>query len=274
MKNAKAFWSTLSATLLLATLLSGCSAGSAKLSRFESTLSDAKKGDPVAQFNLGVMYHKGKEIARDLQAALKWYGLAAAQGWPGAEANLGNMYYNGQGVRQDRVEALRLFRSAANKGDGLANAKLAFMYYNGEEGVLPRDFKKAVEWMRKAAEKDVPQAQTALGMMYLEGKGVSQDKKKALRWLRPAALRGQGSAQYRLGQMYDIGDGVSVDKKEAYIWYALAKENGVTRATFRHLFVGILLSEKVKKAAVSELQLRRAEILKRRKSDGRTWRFR
>ncbi len=273
MKKIKKFRGVLIAALSLGVLLSGCSGGPANLSPFESAQRDTNRGDPVAQFNLGVMYHKGEGVARDLQTAAKWYGLSAEQGWPAAETNLGHMYYNGQGVKQDKVEALKLYRSAANNGDGLAFAKVAFVYYKGEDGVLARDVRKAAEWMRKAAEKDVPEAQAALGVMYLEGDGVAQDSKEALRWLHPAALRGQELAQYNLGRMYDQGNGVPADKKEAYIWYSLAKENGVDEAALHLLSALLSLSVAEMKAANAQLSTRREEILKRQGSDDRTWNF-
>ena len=46
------------------------------------------------------------------------------------------------------------------------------------------------EWVRMAADKGVPEAQTALGKMYLGGMGVSGNNEEGLKWFRKAAERG------------------------------------------------------------------------------------
>ncbi|MFW9297617.1 tetratricopeptide repeat protein, partial [Glaesserella parasuis] len=40
----------------------------------------AEQGDAVAQFNLGVMYDKGRGVNQDYHQAAKWYQKAAEQG--------------------------------------------------------------------------------------------------------------------------------------------------------------------------------------------------
>ena len=51
------------------------------------------------------------------------------------------------------------------------------MYANGR-GVR-QDYKKAVEWYRKAANQGVAKAQSNLGGMYYFGQGVRQNKSRA-----------------------------------------------------------------------------------------------
>ena len=43
--------------------------------------SAAEEGSADAQFQLGLMYHKGDSVAQDFKEALKWYRLAAEQGY-------------------------------------------------------------------------------------------------------------------------------------------------------------------------------------------------
>ena len=40
----------------------------------------ADQGDANAQYNLGLMYQKGKGVPQDYKEAVKWYMLAAEQG--------------------------------------------------------------------------------------------------------------------------------------------------------------------------------------------------
>ena len=55
---------------------------------------------------------------------------------------------------------------------------------------VAQDDRKALKWLRKAAEQGQASAQIYLGWMYKEGRGVAQDDRKAVEWLRKAAEQG------------------------------------------------------------------------------------
>jgi uncharacterized protein len=84
----------------------------------------AEQGDAESQYNLGVMYHKGKGVPQDYKTAVKWYRLAAKQGNIGAQYNLGGMYHKGKGVPQDYKTAVKWYRLAAKQGNVRAQSKL------------------------------------------------------------------------------------------------------------------------------------------------------
>ena len=65
-------------------------------------------------------------------------------------------------------------------------------------------------WFRKAAEQGYAPAQTNLGNMYMEGRGVPQDDAEGVRWYRMAADQGLADAQNNLGFAYDSGQGVAI----------------------------------------------------------------
>lgn len=50
------------------------------------------------QYRLGNCYYYGKEVAKDLPLAIKYYREAAENGHTDAQYNLGNCYENGTGV--------------------------------------------------------------------------------------------------------------------------------------------------------------------------------
>src|SRR3974390_1241437 len=91
----------------------------------------AAQGNDRAQFNLGVMYDKGRGVPQNDAEALKWYRKAAEQGYPIAQYNLGVMYVEGQGVPQNDVEAVQWFRRAAEQDYAVAQYNLGVMYDNG-----------------------------------------------------------------------------------------------------------------------------------------------
>ena len=82
---------------------------------FEAAEKDAKKGEPLAQFNLGLMYYKGRAAAQDYTKAVYWWRRSAEQGFVEAQNNLGMAYGNGDGVEQDFVEAHKWFDLAASR---------------------------------------------------------------------------------------------------------------------------------------------------------------
>ena len=83
-----------------------------------------------------------------------------------------------------------------------------------------------MKWYRLAAEQDHADAQSNLGFMYLDGRGVLQDYVAAVKWYRKAAEQGDANAQYALGAMYGHGSGVPQDYVQAHMWFNLAAVNG------------------------------------------------
>ena len=113
----------------------------------------------------------------------------------------------------------------ANQGNAQAQSNLGVMYYEGK-GVR-QDYQKAVEWYTKAANQGNAHAQYNLGVMYDEGKGVRQDYQKAVEWFTKAANQGFATAQYASGLMYYNGEGVRQDYKKAKNFFRLSCDNGL-----------------------------------------------
>ncbi len=105
----------------------------------------AEMGYAPAQYDLGVVYAKGRGVAQDYVEAAKWYRLAADQGYATAQYSLGGLYATGQGVPQDYVEAAKWYRLAADQGDPDAQYRLGLMYMMGQ-GVPPDDV-RAHMWL-------------------------------------------------------------------------------------------------------------------------------
>ena len=118
----------------------------------------AEQGDARAQYNLGVLYRKGRGVPQDDVQARQWYEKAAAQGQAKAQYNLGTLYLNGGGVPKDYQQALRWFRMAADQGEALAQTKIGIMYDDGQG--VPHDFVQAHKWYNLAATNgDKPAAE-------------------------------------------------------------------------------------------------------------------
>lgn len=80
----------------------------------------AEKTFAISQYNMGQVY-----CDTDINEAMRFYKLAAAQGYPEAIFRIGNILLNGEyGVRKDAVEGKRMIKEAASRGSANAAALL------------------------------------------------------------------------------------------------------------------------------------------------------
>jgi len=102
------------------------------------------------------------------------------------------------------------------------------------------------EDIKKAAEQGYAGAQYNLGVIYDNGKGVTQDYKQAVYWYKKSAEQGHAKAQNNLGYMYSIGEGVPQNYKFAYVWSSLAAAQGHENAKHnRDLFAQKLSPQQI-----------------------------
>ena len=148
-------------------------------------------------------------------------------------------------------------KAKAEKGDSEAQSLLGFIYANGK-GVL-KDDKEAGRWFRKAAEQGYAIAQYNLGVMNENGRGVLKDDKEAVKWYRKAAEQGYAIAQFNLGVMYHNGQGVLEDYVTAYAWINIAVANGYALAKNNKL----LLAKKMTPDQIAEGQKLSREMIKK-----------
>ncbi len=90
-------------------------------------------------------------------------------------------------------------QQAAEQGDANAQAKLGAMYLLGYDGI-EKDEEKAAEWMLKAANQGVVDAQVVIAAMYDRGMGVKNDVKMATKWYEKAAAQGHTTSLAILGK--------------------------------------------------------------------------
>lgn len=87
---------------------------------FEASIDAAEKGDPAAQYKLGVMYGLGLGVPQDYAEAVRWYQRAARSGDARSQSNLGFMYGTGRGVPQDYIQAYAWYNVASASGEDTA----------------------------------------------------------------------------------------------------------------------------------------------------------
>src|SRR5215468_11589494 len=110
--------------------------------------------------------------------------------------------------RGDYATAMRLWQPFADQGNADAQSRLGFMYQNGRG--VPQDDAAAATWYQKAADQGNADAQVYLGLFYAEGRGgLQKDDRESTRLFKLAADQGDAYGQNNLGVNYRDGLGVS-----------------------------------------------------------------
>ena len=206
----------------------------------------ARAGSARAQHALGVLFDRGKgEVARDPEAAARWYRRAAAQGHRDAQTNLGRLHAQGRGVSRDRERAAKLWRRAARHGHAVAQHNLALAYRQGRG--VPQDSRQALRWLRRAAHQGLPAAQRELAAMHREARGVPRDPGRALAWLERAADQGDRRAARQARELRQRGvspaalpespapDRADTQARRYALWLGSAPSRSAARAHWRRL---------------------------------------
>lgn len=120
-----------------------------KQEKFEQLVGEAKAGDIKAQYEVAMMYLKGRGVAQDGKRARDWLVKASRQGDMKSTTRLGILKYKGEGGDQDYSQALSLFRQASDES-ALAQYYLGEMYANGSG--VGMDRQTAIDWYKKAAD--------------------------------------------------------------------------------------------------------------------------
>jgi TPR repeat protein len=124
----------------------------------------------------------------------------------------------------------------------------------GQAAYARADYVRAARLLRPLAERGNATAQTLLGFMYANGRGVPQAYDTATYWYRLAAERGDSAAQYHLGLMYDKGFGVPQDSIAAYKWLNLAAASAPRRQQDYFVRLRDAVASKMASAEIEEGQ--------------------
>ncbi len=166
--------------------------------QFSELKARAENGDAEAQFKIGYMYLKGRNVEQDLSEAFNWAHKAAEQGYASAQNNLGVMYSKGQGVAQNYVWAYAWFSIASEAG-------------------AASSIKHIQSLNKYMTEEQKNEAIFIIGRLYYFGYGVDQNFTNAFKWHREAALRGNAQAQFNFAIFYEKGQGTDKDDREAFV---------------------------------------------------------
>lgn len=140
--------------------------------------------------------------------AVSLFAIQVAAGYSEGETAFNEQRY---------TQAFTEFLPLAENGDFRSEYYVGYLYLNGYG--VPRDTKRALEYLNKAINQNYDMAQSLMAFLYSQGDVVPKDKKKALALYEKAAGQGNASALLNLGVSYYTGDGVERDAKKALEYF-------------------------------------------------------
>lgn len=138
----------------------------------------------------------------------------------------------GEVIPRSPVEAFKHFQQAADLDHAVASYRMARYYEFGIEGMVERDFHRAVEYYRVSADQGYTLAQFKLALCFHQGLGVQKDAVQAYRYFRKAADQHHTPSQFRTAMCYRHGHGVGKDFGKAFQYFKLAAQHGNDRAEY------------------------------------------
>lgn len=133
----------------------------------------------------------------------------------------------------------------------------------GQAAILKGEFSTAFKEFKEDAEKGIPHAQAAVGVMLHLGQGVKRDLKKALSWYLKAGKNGYEAGLANVGIMYYKGAGVKNDDVQAYAWLDVASHIRGGREHNAKVRVAAFLSpQQLKEAKKLAMEYRRKYVKK------------
>lgn len=226
---------------------------------------------PPAIANLGICYHRGWGVDKNVEMAYKYYLLAAERGDASACHNLGGCYLNGEAVEYNDSLAFVWYQRAARKGYTQSQVMLGKFYEMGLHPVLQNDSialtyylpaaekypeaafsaamilasrdsiskkkerelreSQTIRLIEQAADNNLLAAQKFLADCYRDGHYVKKSKKRMVKYLTICAQQGDEQSLLRLARCYERGIGVKRNEQKAYEYYKLLTNKGNAYAT-------------------------------------------
>jgi TPR repeat protein/tRNA A-37 threonylcarbamoyl transferase component Bud32 len=214
---------------LIAEVRSSKKIGSANVQTYQSDLEQAAGlGSVQAMLLLGESTRQ-----TDQEYALRWFEAAAAKGNDHARVQAGLVLSNRRGDG-DAVRAFEYFKSAADNGNGEGKFTAGECYYLGKGTAV--DVPKALELLQEAAAMHEPRAMDLLGTHFRKAK----DYQKAKTYFEEATQLGFVRSTVNLGVLYLQGEGVTQSYQTAA---ALFKKGAERSDSYGMFFYAECLAE-------------------------------
>lgn len=207
----------------------------------------------AARYAAPAYYHLARHHQRqgDVETAIEQYEKAAALGVTAACWQLGQIYFYGTGVSPNHAQAEHYLEPAAQAGHIAAQTLLADL-------LAAQRKPEALEWYRRAANKEQAEAQAKLAQYALTGELSERDPFQAARYAKAAAEKDHPEALKIMGDLYRYGLGIKADNHIAHDYYHRAAALGSAAAAQKLISDAALYHpqqyEQIKTAALQQQQ--------------------
>src|ERR1051325_5385162 len=154
------------------------------------------------------------------------------------------------------AQSIADLKKSAEFGDATSQLELGRAYFQQFE------YTQALEWFRKSADQNNPDAQRELGILLLYGKPATKNNSvqpspmEGVHWLSKAANQNHGMAMMELGECYRKGLGVKTNLVESYKWFLLGKEIKGVKPMFMDQVALKLTTAQIKEAEAMALKFK------------------
>ena len=198
--------------------------------------------NPNALYLIGHLYYNGNGVEQNYLLAFKFISKAIEQNITDqfnisdAYNTIGVMYLNGLGIEQDIKIGLTYFYRAAKQNNACALLNIARIFINDKQ------YKTALEYLNRAADQNITEAQYLIAYMYMQGLGVKKNYNITFHYLNkiivhnkidePDYQRLKIKALLDLGYLYHNALGVKQNNKMAFELYVKASILGSKDAQY------------------------------------------
>jgi len=194
-------------------------------------ISSAGQGNIDAMLLAADMLADGRGVKEpQAEAAAVWFQKAADAGDPRGIYLLAECKLRGKGVKKDEAGAVELLTEASTKKEPRAMNLLGRLYQKGIPGVLVPDSQEALRLFSSAKDAGFLDAQGNLGVLYLNGEGVTKNDRVAAELFHEGAEKNNPLCMYFYAMCLEMGVGTPQDKSAARDWYVRSALAGNERA--------------------------------------------
>jgi localization factor PodJL len=193
--------------------------------------------------------------------------MAAAKGDPSAAFEVATRLAEGRGIKQDFKLAMTWYQRSANKGLAVAQYRLGTLYERGLG--TPVDVARARAWYKRAADQGNVKAMHNMAVLSTGNGQSAPDYAAAAKWFKDAAERGLSDSQFNLGVLNENGLGVTKDPRAAYVWFSIAARGGDAEAVRRRDLLLASLDASTLKSADDQVKAWRVRPTDARVNDAR-----
>lgn len=183
----------------------------------------AENNDIFSMYSLAnLLGDENQEKVYNIQKANSWYKKAADLDYDSSQYQYGLNAFNGNGMEKNIDEGLKYLRLAGHNNNYLAQEALGIIYCSGLN--IEKDTQVGWYWLDKLINNKDSFAKSSV--VDLAEKHLAKNTLFSMDLYKKAALKGNAIAQNNLGVIYLNGKIVTQDINEAIRWLNMAISNG------------------------------------------------